>query len=518
MDSVPREQEPTTTEMRNPSLWMATSEWLEQPVLRGDVTVEAVVIGAGITGLTTARLLLEHGLTVAVVESGRVCSGVTALTTAKITALQSTIYSDLTETWGRDVAAAYAGANLEGLEMIRRRVVDESISCDFAPAPATTYATSTRGARRIEAEARAAKDAGLAVTLTTESDLPYQIELSVRLEDQARFHPRRFCVGLLAGILHDGGIVFEHTRALDIDRATGTVVTDRGSIRSDIIVVASHVPFVHTGLFTSRMSASRSYAVAFRPAEVEVQGMHIGVEEPIRSVRATGDGYVIVGGESHPVGESRDTEARYRTLESWARDHFGVDQIDYRWSAQDYRSADGLPFVGALGSSGRVFFASGFAKWGMANGTIAAAIMTDLALGRQNPWAEVFDSRRLGLRHGMTRLIRGNARTLNNYLTKRWRRSGLPETDDLGRGQGAVVETGGGKAAVFRDEDGELHAVSAVCTHLGCQVVFNPAERTWDCPCHGSRYGVDGAVVHGPAVDDLSTVEIRSPGRSPAGN
>jgi glycine/D-amino acid oxidase-like deaminating enzyme/nitrite reductase/ring-hydroxylating ferredoxin subunit len=505
-------------DMRNPSLWMATSEWLEQPVLHGDVTVEAVVIGAGITGLTTARLLLEHGLTVAVVESGRVCSGVTGLTTAKITALQSTIYSALTDTWGQDVASAYAAANLEGLEMIRRRVVDESISCDFASAPALTYATSARGARRIEVEARAAKDAGLPVTLTTESDLPFEIQLAVRLENQARFHPRRYCVGLLAGILHDGGVVFEHTRALDIDRGAGTVITDRGAIRADVIVVASHAPFVHTGFYTSRMSSSRSYAVAFRSAEMAVEGMHISVEEPIRSVRATGDGYVIVGGESHPVGEPRDTGARYRALESWARDHFGADQIDYRWSAQDYRSADGLPFVGSLGASGRVFFASGFAKWGMANGTIAAAIMTDLALGRENPWAELFDSRRLGLRHGTSRLIRISARTLKNYVTKRWRSSGLPGLDDVGPGQGAVVETGGGKAAVFRDDDGEIHAVSAVCTHLGCQVEFNTAERTWDCPCHGSRYGVDGGVVHGPAVENLSPVDIRISDRSPAGN
>jgi Rieske Fe-S protein len=154
----------------------------------------------------------------------------------------------------------------------------------------------------------------------------------------------------------------------------------------------------------------------------------------------------------------------------------------------------------------------------MANGTIAAAIMTDLALGRENPWAELFDSRRLGLRHGTSRLIRISARTLKNYVTKRWRSSGLPGPDDVGQGQGAVVETGGRKAAVFRDEDSEIHAVSAVCTHLGCQVEFNTAERTWDCPCHGSRYGVDGGVVHGPAVEDLSPVDIRMSDRSPAGN
>jgi Rieske Fe-S protein len=239
--------------------------------------------------------------------------------------------------------------------------------------------------------------------------------------------------------------------------------------------------------------------------------MHISVEEPIRSIRATGDGYIIVGGESHPVGDSADTEECYRALAGWSQERFGSADIAYRWSAHDYRSADRLPFVGPLGSSGRVFVATGFAKWGMTNGTISAAIMTDLALGRDNPWAEVFDSSRLALGREAPGLARNAGRMVRNLVTEKLFSAGLTDSADLGRGEGGVVTVGERKAAAFRDEDGELHALSPTCTHLGCQVEFNTAERTWDCPCHGSRFDLDGKVIHGPAVDDLAVVETARP-------
>jgi glycine/D-amino acid oxidase-like deaminating enzyme/nitrite reductase/ring-hydroxylating ferredoxin subunit len=501
----------------NPSLWMATSEWPKRPVLRGDMTAQAVVIGSGITGLTAARLLTEEGLTVAVIESRRVCSGVTGLTTAKVTALQSTIYTDMSASWGDEVAAAYAAANLEGLDMIRRRVNDESIECDLRAAPAYTYAEGADSLHVVEAEVEAARRAGLDVELTHETDLPFEIAGAARLDDQAQIHPRNYCLGLIPGILAGDGAVFEDTRALDIDARAGTVTTDRGRISAAVIVVASHVPFVDTGLYTARMRASRSYAVAFRHRGGSLRGMHISVDEPIRSLRATGDGHIIVAGEAHPVGQEEDTELRYGALESWAMERFGAPEVDHRWSAQDYRSVDGLPFVGPLGSSGRVFMATGFAKWGMANGSIAAAIMVDLAMGRQNRWAEVFDSRRLALKQAVPDLLKANARVVKSLVTDRVLAGDLPDVSELAPGAGAVVSLDGDKAAALRDDEGSIHAVSPICTHLGCQVEFNNAERTWDCPCHGSRFDVDGTVIHGPAVQDLASLDEKPTPRSTIG-
>ncbi len=383
------------------------------------MTVQAVVVGAGITGLTAARLLCEQGLTVAVIESRRVCSGVTGLTTAKVTALQSTIYTELSERWGDETSAAYAAANLEGLELIRRRAQDEHIDCDLRIAPALTYAETADGVAKIEAEVEAAQRAGLGVSFTTESDLPFEIAGAARLENQAQFHPRNYCLGLVRGILADGGAIFEHTRAMDLDATAGKVVTDGGTVSAEVIVVASHIPFVDTGGYFARMTPSRSYAVAFRSPGEPPSGMYISVDQPIRSIRSAGDGYTIVGGEAHPSGQEVDTEERYRALASWSHDRFGTSDVDYRWSAQDYRSVDGLPFVGPLGSSGRVFTATGFAKWGMANGTVAAAIMVDLAMGRDNPLASVFDSKRAALKQAAPGLVKAGAGFAKSLLTGR---------------------------------------------------------------------------------------------------
>ncbi len=496
--------------VRNPSLWMATSEWPVMPVLRGDMKVQAVVIGAGITGLTTARLLAEQGLTVAVIEARRVCSGVTGLTTAKITALQSTVYSELSRAWGDQVASGYAKANLEGLEMIRRRVADESIECDLRTAPAYTYAESPDELAAIEAEVEAGRRAGLDIQFVTESELPFEIAGAACLADQAQFHPRNYCLGLMHGLLSGGGAVFENTRALEVDARSGRVTTNRGSITAAVIVLSSHVPFIDTGLYLARMTASRSYAVAFRSDAKPMEGMYISVDQPLRSIRAAAGGYIIVGGESHPVGEPEDTKQRYQALESWSGERFGASGVEYRWSAQDYRSADGLPYVGPIGSSGRVFMATGFAKWGMANGTIAAAIIADLAMGRVNPWSGVFDSKRLALKQGAPDLLKANARVVKSLVTDRVLGSDLIDVADLPRGAGDVVAIDGRKAAAYRAEDGTVQAVSPVCTHLGCQVEFNSAERSWDCPCHGSRFNTDGTVLHGPAVEDLAPIEARS--------
>jgi Rieske Fe-S protein len=245
--------------------------------------------------------------------------------------------------------------------------------------------------------------------------------------------------------------------------------------------------------------------------------MYISVDRPIRSIRSTGDGYTIVGGEAHPSGQDVDTEDRYRALASWSQDRFGAPDVDYRWSAQDYRSVDGLPFVGPLGSSGRVFFATGFAKWGMANGTIAAAIMVDLAMGRDNPLAEVFDSKRAALKQAAPGLLKAGAGFAKNLLTGRVLPSNLNDLEHVAAGSGDVVSIDGHKAAAFRDENGSVRAVSPICTHRGCQVQFNNAERTWDCPCHGSRFDIDGKVIHGPAVQDLAPIDEKSKPRSSPG-
>jgi len=491
----------------NPSLWVAAET--DAPIdaaMEPSGSFDVVVIGAGITGMTTARLLASEGSSVAVIEADAVCSGVTAYTTAKVTALQRTTLSEIAGRHGGERAAMYAAANRAAVDAVAARVAEDAIDCDFERAPACTYTEADDGMDAIAAEHEACTRAGLATRLDTATELPYPVRAAVWLDDQAQFHPRRYCRGLARALLSAGGTIFEHARALDIEESDRgcTVTTDRGAVRGDRVVVATLLPFLARGGFFARAHPYRSYALAVRTGAERPRGMYISAEAPTRSVRSTSDGWVIIGGEGHKVGQDPDTTRRYAALAGWASERFSVDDIGYRWAAHDYESVDGMPYVGAVTSgSDRTFVATGFRKWGMSNGTAAAAILTDLIAGRPNPWAEAFDATRLAPGASVKRLVAENLDAGKRLVADRIRTWRPRPAGELAPGEGDIVEVDGDVVAAFRDEAGALHAVSATCTHLGCRVTFNTAERSWDCPCHGSRFDVEGNVIQGPAVENL---------------
>jgi len=240
--------------------------------------------------------------------------------------------------------------------------------------------------------------------------------------------------------------------------------------------------------------------------------MYISTDEPTRSVRTIRDGdrtIMLIGGEGHNVGQEEDTEKHYANLEAWSRQHYGLTEVTHRWSTQDGSTVDDIPYVGTLRrSSDRLFVATGFKKWGMTNGTTAAVLITDLILGRENPFASLYDPHRLTLGASAPKFVEENVKVGAKFVKDRVAHPQRGGADDLAPGQAAVVGTAPNQTAVYRDEAGTLHAVSAVCTHLGCIVNWNPAEKTWDCPCHGSRFGFDGGVIQGPAVQDLEKKEL----------
>lgn len=490
----------------NPSLWVSTTPEPSYPALDRDIEADVIVVGSGIVGLSTARMLAARGLRVVVIEARNVCHGATGYTTAKLTSLHSTIYSKLSKTWGDETAAVYAAANQAAIAKVRELVAMDRIECDLHEASAYTYAESNDHLGEIEAEVEAARRAGLDASFTTETELPYEIQGAVRLDGQARFHPRRYCLGLAEAVVRAGGLIFENSPALGLDLDPATVTTDRARAKGRAVVVATQIPFVNSGGYFARMTPSRSYAVALRPPTEAVDGMYISVDQPTRSIRSTGDGYLIVGGEGHPVGEDDDTTRRYEALDRWSNERFPGASIDFRWSAQDYRSADGLPFIGRLRlGATHVFVATGFAKWGMTNGTVAAMIISDLIEETPNDWADTFDSTRIAVAQGLGGVVTGNLEAARHFVGDRIGSLDRIDAADLRAGSGEVVSLNGEKVAAYRDDDGLIHAVSAVCTHLGCQVSFNTAERSWDCPCHGSRFDVEGRVLAGPAVKDLAS-------------
>jgi glycine/D-amino acid oxidase-like deaminating enzyme/nitrite reductase/ring-hydroxylating ferredoxin subunit len=489
------------------SFWLATGPpQPERPAFAGEVRADVAVLGGGIVGVTTALLLREAGARVVLLEADRIGHGVTGHTTAKVSSQHGMIYARLRSAFGADGARVYGEANEAALDWIARRVERDSIDCDFRRQPSFAYVTADRS--QAEDEAAAAAEAGLPAHFTDTTPLPYPVAGAVRFDDQAEFHPYKYLLAL-AGRLEDG--VYEHTRALQVHAGDECVVeAPAGRVRADRVVVATHYPFLDRSLAFARVEPQRSYALLCRIAGRPPEGMFISADSPTRSVRAVpreGEELLLVGGEGHRTGTGGDTEERYRRLEEFARAYWDVERVEYRWSAQDGTTVDTVPYVGrASPRSDRVLMATGFAKWGITGGTAAALILADLLGGRENPWASLFDPWRLELAavpRALPKLIKDNAEVALHYVGDRLTKPARRSVEDLEPGEADIVRHDGDRLAAYRDEQGTVTAVSPTCTHLGCQVSWNRAERSWDCPCHGSRFAPDGSVLEGPAVEPL---------------
>jgi glycine/D-amino acid oxidase-like deaminating enzyme/nitrite reductase/ring-hydroxylating ferredoxin subunit len=490
------------------SLWLDGAEDEQRPPLEGERRVDVAVIGAGIVGLQTALELRRDGAEVAVLEGRRIGTGVTGNTTAKLSSLHGLRYDSMASTHGGDVARAYAAANEWGLARIAELADELGIDCELRRKPNFTYTEDPERRGELEAEVEAGVAAGLPMTLTAETDLPFEVAAAVRLDDQAEFHPVRYLRGLAAALDAGGQRVYEHTRAISVDGER--VVTESGAaLTADRVVVATQIPFLDRGLFFARAHVQRSYAISVALLGTGPQGMYLQTESPGRSLRSHPfeDGeLLIVGGESHELGHG-DAVDKFAALERYARERFDVAGFEHRWSAHDFMPEDGLPYIGRLQPfSDRVLTVTGLAKWGLAMGAAAARILADGIGGRSNEWAETFDPWRLPPVSAVPELLKHGADTGLHFFADRAHRGG--SVDDLAAGEGRVVGDGLGQKAVHRDDDGVLHAVSARCTHLGCIVRWNGAERTWDCPCHGSRFEASGAVANGPAVKPLEPRDV----------
>jgi glycine/D-amino acid oxidase-like deaminating enzyme/nitrite reductase/ring-hydroxylating ferredoxin subunit len=486
------------------SLWLSTVAPSEYPSLAGAVEVDVAVIGGGIAGLTTALLLKRDGARVAVLEAGRVGSGVTGCTTAKVSALQATLYSTIQGRHGDEAAAVYGEASVAGVERVAQIAAEEEIECELERRPAYTYAADGSEQKAIEQELEQAARAGLSVTHAEPPDLPYATYGAVLLADQLQLHPVRYVQGLAAAVDGDGSMVFECSRALGVSEGSPcTVAIESGELRAEHVVIATHYPILDRGLYFARLKAQRSYCIAAtlssgRPLE----GMAISAGSSTRSVRSFGP-TLIVGGEGHSAGSGTATPERFERLESFAREHWRIGEVTHRWSAQDPVPYDHLPMIGPYRpGSTRLSVTTGFMKWGLATATFGAIILADSLAGRENPWAATFSPNRLSLAstHEVAQL---GAKFAGDFLIDRLRPPQALSTDHIQPGQARTLLDGAGKKGVYRDPGGNLHAVSLRCTHLGCLLRFNAAEHSWDCPCHGSRFAPDGTVLEGPAVEPL---------------
>jgi glycine/D-amino acid oxidase-like deaminating enzyme/nitrite reductase/ring-hydroxylating ferredoxin subunit len=488
------------------SYWNATAPASDFPALDGELGVDVAIIGGGIVGVTTARLLKDRGISFALVEARRVGEEVTGKSTAKITSQHSLAYTTIERKFGEEGAHCYAEANQAGVRAIIDLAGRHNVACNLERKPAFTYTREESRVADIEKEVELARLLGLPASLTRDCGLPFDVKAAMRWDDQAQFHPVKYLKGLAATLPGDGGHVFERSRV--VDWSHDRIATGTGSVRARHVVMATHLPLGQTGLFYAENYPHMHAVIMGRadPGRVP-DGMYLSVETPRHSLRGhrddEGRSWLIFTGPSFKHGHVDDERRGFAEIERFAAEHFGVTP-EYRWTNEDYTPMDHAPFIGWSSSGAHpVLVATGFNAWGISTGTAAAMLLADLLTGRANPWLDLFDATRIKPLAGAGEFVKGNAEVASHlvggYLARK------PDSfDALDAGEAAILKIDGDNVAGYRDEGGRLHAVSAVCTHMGCIVGWNENDRTWDCPCHGSRFALDGEVIHGPAVKALA--------------
>jgi glycine/D-amino acid oxidase-like deaminating enzyme/nitrite reductase/ring-hydroxylating ferredoxin subunit len=466
---------------------------------------DSVVVGAGLTGLVTALLLARAGMSVTVLEAHHVGALTTGRSTAKLSLLQGGVLSSIRRHFSARVVDAYVAANREGQAWMLRYLAENDVPVQRRDA--FTFARTAEGVADLDREFEVARAAGLDVERTDEPGLPFRTHGALRLADQAQLDPIGVVLALTADLRARGVRIVERTRVRDVDdEAPATVVTDRGEMTADQVVLATGTPILDRGLYFAKLVPLRSYAAAYRvPGDAVPRGMYLSIDAPTRSLRtaeADGRPCLLVGGNGHIVGRAESAKARLDELDAWTRESFPGAERTHWWSAQDYRSVNRVPFVGSLPRGrGRIFVATGYGKWGMTNAVAAALTLSAEILGGQLPWADTLHHR---VTHPATvgAGARFNAGVVREDL-KGWVHAETARPEEPAEGQGTIRRRSTGPVAVSR-VDGACRAVSAVCTHLGGIVTWNDAERTWDCPLHGSRFRPDGARIEGPATEDLA--------------
>jgi glycine/D-amino acid oxidase-like deaminating enzyme/nitrite reductase/ring-hydroxylating ferredoxin subunit len=497
------------------SVWQTTATVPTYPALSTNLQTGVVIVGAGIAGLTTAYYLAQAGVSVVVIDDGPIGGGESGRTTAQITCVLDKGYAETQRLRGEAGARAAAASHRAAIDAIEQIVAAEQIECDFMRVDGYLCLAPDDELQTLQNELVAAHRAGLAnVHLVDQPPVPNApFGPALHFPHQAQFHVLRYLSGLCRAIERMGGKIFSGTRISKVHGGTPTrLETAEGlQITADATVLATNAPINDVLGYSSRVFAYRTYVIGVRIPRGAVPPLLLfDTADPYHYVRLhTEDDHavLIVGGEDHRTGLPDEDSAPFAALERWTREHFPqAEEVLYRWSGQVLNSLDGLALIGPDLVDDNVFVITGDTGMGMTHGTLGGIILSDLILGRPNPWAELYDPGRLPF-HAAGEVISEGATTIAQ--AKEWLSGGdVHNVDEIPPDSGGVIGQGPAKMAVYRDAQGDIHACSAVCTHTGCIVGWNDVEKSWDCPCHGSRYDAFGRVINGPAKADLEPTDV----------
>jgi len=505
----------TATNGASQSIWMATASVPEFPPIPGDCEADVCVIGGGIAGMTTAYLLAREGRQVLLIDAMGIGAGETGRTTAHFFPPDEW-YADIADAFGDDKAKLVAASYASAIDTVESIIRQEQIDCEFERLDGYLYALPGNAHQDIAREYAAALRAGVnAEKLARVPGLSFDTGPCIRYRNLAQFHPLKYLAGLARTVIRHGGAIHCRTRAERIskDRSMQVVHTANGNIRARSVVVATNTPFNNRVVMHTKQAGYRTYVIGIRVPRGSVPRILLwDTGDPYYYIRLETPAddslhdILIVGGADHKVGQDEHPEHRYDEIEQWVRERFPMAlEVSYRWSGEVMEPSDGPAYLGRNPMDDKhVYIITGDSGNGMTHCTIGAMIITDLIMGRENRWQAFYDPARK-VRHELGDFIHEQANTLSQY--KDWATTGeVDSVAEIAAGDGALVRDGQHMLAVHRDEGGGLHVLSAKCTHLGCVVHWNSAERSWDCPCHGSRFATDGQVLHGPAALPLEAV------------
>ena len=495
------------------SYWMRTAALPAFGPIDRNLTVDVAVVGGGLVGITTAYLLKMAGLTVAVLERGACAAIDTGHTTAHLTIVTDELVTDLVKNFGRDTANAVWHAGKVAIDTIEANIAMEDIECGFRRVPGVLHeALAGQGLStdQLREQATTAMHMGFSAQFLPAVH-PFNVA-GVQFPQQALFHPRKYLAGLVTAVDGDGSFVFEHSAAEEVTDEPLMVKAGGHTVSCSHVVLATHTPrigkatAIGAALLQSKLAPYTSYAVGGRlPVDRVAHGLYWDTTDPYHYLRvepADGHDYAIFGGADHKTGQEENTIERWSAIERTLRRFLPEFELTDRWSGQVIETNDGLPYIGE--NATHQFVATGFGGNGMTFGTISALMARDWVLGRTNPWREIFDPHRKSVRAGAWDYVKENTDYAYYILRDRVFAKHSASLRSVRPGEGKVLHLDGARVAVYRDPQGVVTMCSAACTHMDCEVHFNPAETTWDCPCHGSRFRIDGSIIAGPAERPLA--------------
>ncbi len=479
-----------------------------------DNRYDVLIIGGGITGLTTALELQKAGMRCILIEAFNIGFGTTGGTTAHLNTLMETPYYQVESDFSEGAAKLLAKATKRAINLVKSNVDQYNIDCSFAQLPAYLYSEDEKQTQGLTKILDSFNKAGLDASWVNEIPLPVAFDKAAVFQHQAQIHPTRYIYGLAKAFEDLGGILLQNCRAGEMENQDGMhrVNTNLGNINARNVVYATHIP-LHINLLHFRCAPYRSYAMAVKLQDGNYpEALVYDMRDPYyyyRTQIVDGNMYLVAGGEDHKTGHEENTEICFRNLQAHLRKHFKIEEISFKWSAQYYEPADGLPYIGKLpGFDSNVFVATGFGGNGITYGSVSGFVLADLITKSDSEYKDLFNPNRVKPVAGFTNFVKENADVVKEFVKGRLAKEKINSFAEIATGEAKVVKMDGDSIAVYKDENGELHAVSPVCNHAKCIVAWNTAEKSWDCPCHGARYNADGEVITAPAHSHLTSYEL----------